>query len=559
MFGQAFAYYTAWTDRGIVYSAPTGDAYYPSVLYDENGFGGSQKYSMWYTDGSGAVFLSKSTDAVGWGAPVTMNGLTNAHHVQVLYDGNGFGLGPSGPKYRIWYWNITAPLYDISAIATAQSVDGVNWANNTALMQDASAQLVVSPDPGVGWNRGSYGPVHLFYQSGASNLGTDPWNYSYVMYYDGTSGSQEEIGLAYSADGTSWKAYAANPVVTVSAAPPSAWNSNYTTHGTVYHDAFGFHLWFSGGVAASSEGIGYAFSSDGKTWAQNANPIFRFSDGVPYRSERVYTPAVIDDGSGLLKMYYSAKGSGPKEIGLATLVITIIAGPAGPQGLQGIAGPQGNPGPPGAIGPQGIPGATGAKGDTGPAGPQGPQGIAGPQGNPGPPGAIGPQGIPGATGAKGDTGLAGPQGIAGLQGSPGAPGAIGPQGIPGVAGPQGPTGPAGPQGPQGIAGLQGNPGPPGASVGSGVEMCLPLKIFGGLSPDLEGICPKIIFVTSKTYNGNLSGLDGADKICQILASTVNLWHGINYKAWISEKGSCGGSAGAFHFALCFVSWQSHCQ
>ena len=441
MFGQAFAYYTAWTDMGIVYSAPTGDAYYPSVLYDENGFGGSQKYRMWYTDGSGAVFLSKSTDGVGWGAPVTMNGLTNAHHVQVLYDENGFGLDPSRPKYRIWYWNITAPLYDISAIATAQSADGVNWVNNTALTQNPLAQLVVSPDPGVGWNRGSYGPVHLFYQSGASNAGTEPWNHSYVMYYDGTSGSQEEIGLAYSDDGTAWTAYVANPVVTVSATPPPAWDSNYTTHGTVYHDSFGFHLWFSGGVGASSEGIGYAFSTDGKTWAKNANPIFRFSDGVPYRSERVYTPAVIDDGSGLLKMYYSAKGNGPKEIGLATLVIAVIAGPAGPQGPQGIAGPQGNPGPPGAIGPQGNPGADGAQGATGPAGLQGPQGIAGPQGNPGPPGAIGPQGIPGADGA------------------------------------QGATGPAGPQGPQGIAGPQGNPGPPGASLGSGVEMCLPLKIF----------------------------------------------------------------------------------
>jgi hypothetical protein len=229
-------------------------------------------------------------------------------------------------------------------------------------------------------------------------------------------------------------------------------------------------------------------------------------------------------------MYYSAaEGSGPKKIGLATLDIAAIGGPAGPQG------------------------------PTGPAGPQGPEGIAGPQGNPGPPGAIGPQGIPGVAGAKGDTGPAGPQGsqgIAGPQGSPGAPGAIGPQGLSGATGAKGDTGPAGPQGPQGIAGPQGNSGPPGASAGSGVEMCLPLKIFGGLSPDLEEICPKIIFVTSKTYNGNLSGLDGADRICQILASTVNLWHGNNYKAWISEKGS--SAAGRLeHSTLPYVSYHGN--
>jgi len=294
------------------------------------------------------------------------------------------------------------------------------------LTQDASAQLVASPDPGVGWNRGSYGPVYLFYQSGASNVGTEPWNYSYVMYYDGTDGSQEEIGLAYSVDGVFWKAYVANPVVTISATPPPAWDSNYTTHGTIYHDTFGFHLWFSGGVGAASEGIGYAFSTDGKTWAKNANPIFRFSDGVPYRSERVYTPAVIDDGSGMLKMYYSAKGSGPKKIGLATLGIAVIAGPAGPQGPPGPAGPQG------------------------------------------------------------------PQGIAGLQGSPGLAGVIGPQGIPGPAGARGDKGPKGDKGDVGPAGSQGPPGEKGGPTGLGVEMCLPLKTFGILSPELENICPKII-------------------------------------------------------------------
>jgi hypothetical protein len=45
--------YTAWTDQGIVYTATSGDAYYPSVIYDANGFGGgSPLYKMWYSDGS---------------------------------------------------------------------------------------------------------------------------------------------------------------------------------------------------------------------------------------------------------------------------------------------------------------------------------------------------------------------------------------------------------------------------------------------------------------------------------------------------------------------------
>ena len=311
--------YVAWSDQGLVYTAPGGDAYYPSMLYDLHGFGvpGPANYAMWYTDGTGAAYRATSSNGTAWSAPVTLTGLAGrVHHVQVLYSANHFGRGPSGPSYRMWYWDIGAPLYDISAMATAESTDGINWVNNTALTQDASAQLVTGA--GVGWNRGSYGPINLFYQPSAANTGSDPWGYSYTMYYDGTDGSREQTGLAYSADGVFWKAYNGNPVLSISASP--AWDSNDAVYGTIYRDAMGFHYWYSGGVSSPSEGIGYAFSSDGKAWTKNSTPIFRTSDGVAYRSSRIYTPSVIDDGSGTLKMYFSAAGAGGvKKIGSATL------------------------------------------------------------------------------------------------------------------------------------------------------------------------------------------------------------------------------------------------
>lgn len=89
---------------------------------------------------------------------------------------------------------------------------------------------------------------------------------------------------------------------------------------------------------------------------------------------------------------------------------SVIAGPRGPVGPQGIPGPRGFNG---LRGPQGVPG---------PVGPQGPAGATGPQG---------PQGETGATGAVG------PQGP---QGETGATGAVGPQGPAGATGPQGPAG-----------------------------------------------------------------------------------------------------------------------
>jgi hypothetical protein len=326
--------YSAWNDVGIIYTAPSGSAYYPSVLYKANGFGsGTPLYKMWYSDGNGQAFVIDSSDGFTWGTPTTLTGLGgDAHHVQVLYDAACFGTLPcdgSASKYKIWYFDTNANLYSITAMATAQSTDGVNWTGDSSLTQSATAQLVTGA--GTGWNRGSYGPISLFYQPDASDTGTDPWNYSYVMDYDGTDGSSEVTGLAYSTDGLFWSAYSASPVLDKSAG--NAWDCDDAAYGTVFHDAAGYHYWYSGGGgdngsgtcrvgAPVQEGIGYASSPDGFTWTKKAQPIFHISQGVGYRNLRVYTPAVVDDGSGTLKMYYSALSStsgDPKKIGLAIL------------------------------------------------------------------------------------------------------------------------------------------------------------------------------------------------------------------------------------------------
>jgi hypothetical protein len=210
-------------------------------------------------------------------------------------------------------------------MSAAESVDGVNWVSDRPLAQDASAPLVTGA--GTGWNRGTYGPEFLFYQPGAPNSGANPWYYSFVMYYDGTDGGREYTGLAYSSDGFYWSAYSADPVLYGSAS--AAWDCSDDIYGTVLRDANGYHFWYTGAGADNGsggcldqpayQGIGYAHSSDGFTWVKDPGYIFHITDGISYRSQRVYTPCVIDDGSGELKMYYSAKGdSGGKRIGLAT-------------------------------------------------------------------------------------------------------------------------------------------------------------------------------------------------------------------------------------------------
>jgi hypothetical protein len=326
--------YTEWDDLGIIYTASSGDAYYPSVLYDSNGFGTANPlYKMWYSDGNGNSFLTTSSDGFNWSSQILMSGLgSDSHHTQVLYDQNCFGALPcdeSGNKYKIWYWDINENLYSIKSIATAESVDGISWTNDQAVSQDSNYPLVTGGD--TGWNRGTYGPVSLFYQPGAPNTSDDPWSYSYVMYYDGTDGSSEVTGLAYSIDGFNWEAYhLKNPVLDRSSG--NVWDCDDSVYGTVYHDSNGYHYWYSGSGGNTDsnpcrygapvyEGIGYAESTDGFLWNKDLNnPIFHINDGVDYRNKRVYTPSFVNDGSGVLKMYYSAQAIGsdqPKEIGLA--------------------------------------------------------------------------------------------------------------------------------------------------------------------------------------------------------------------------------------------------
>lgn len=124
---------------------------------------------------------------------------------------------------------------------------------------------------------------------------------------------------------------------------------------------------------------------------------------------------------------------------------SVIVGPRGPVGPQGIPGPRGFNG---LRGPQGVPGPVGPQGPAGATGPQGPQGLTGATGAvgpQGPAGAIGPQGPQGETGATGAVGPQGPAGAIGPQGPQGETGATG------AVGPQGPAGATGPQGPAGVS------------------------------------------------------------------------------------------------------------
>jgi len=287
-----------------VYEVVPSRAYYPSILKE------SGLYTMWSDSGSG-LQVATSSDGISWTTAGIATGLSNVAHSIVE---------KVGSSYRIWYWD-TSQLYDINAMRTATSANSINWSNDQAITQvDGSIITGVSGD----WNRGSYGPADICYNSAGSATITAPvdeasvWANKFVMYYDGTTGSNESLGLAVSNDGINWQGYDnGNDAVFAGTGMSSDWDEEYVSRATVLvFGADDYRMWYSGGNGVMNHGIGFATSLDGINWTRDTDPIFHIDDNESWRDVRTYTPMVVDD-----YMWFSGRDSnGSYTIGLAYAV-----------------------------------------------------------------------------------------------------------------------------------------------------------------------------------------------------------------------------------------------
>ncbi len=305
-------------------------AYYPKVIYDANQFsthGDSAYYKMWFSSSSG-IGYAYSNDGISWTAGTnSVSGLVvGASHPLVEYNSDGFG---QSFYYKMWYWtgNMT---YSINDLRYAESIDGINWSNDQALTQDVTYPLVTG-NPGPDWNAGSYGPCDMIYNPSGSNSPDDInlWNNKYVMYYMGTTGGNECIGLAYSDNATHWKRYGNDPVLspcTLANDPSACWDYYSVGYCSVINLSGSWQMWYGGGEG-TNHGIGYATSTDGISWTKHPdNPIFHVSNGIPWSDNRTYTPWVIYDVANFdghgdacpYKMWYSGRSTdGKYSVGYA--------------------------------------------------------------------------------------------------------------------------------------------------------------------------------------------------------------------------------------------------
>jgi hypothetical protein len=331
-------------DNNPVFGQWLGDAkaYYPKVLYDPDQFSGhgdSAYYKMWFGSSNG-IGYAYSNDGISWTAGLNpVAGLVaNANHPLIKYDLNGFG---QGVYYKIWYED-TAYIYSINALRYAESADGVTWTNDQALTQDGTYPLVTN-NPGFDWNAGSYGPCDAI--CNPSGLGSfddgNLWNNKYVMYYMGTTGGNEFIGLAYSANGTHWKRYGNAPVLspcTLADDPSACWDYYSVGYCSVINLSGNWQMWYGGGPGTNL-GIGYATSTDGINWTKHPdNPIFHVSDGIPWSDNRTYTPWVVYDADNFsghgdaytYKMWFSGKNTATETYSIGYAYVLRLSVDAGP-------------------------------------------------------------------------------------------------------------------------------------------------------------------------------------------------------------------------------------
>jgi hypothetical protein len=310
---------TNWTEYSPNPVYAPGKAYYPTILQE----GGV--YTMW-SDCATGVQKATSTNGINWTTVGNVTGLTSPTHTLVE---------KIGDTYRMWYH--AALVYGIGDIRTATSTDGLTWTGDQPLTQ-VNNSVIYNDNNNNTWNRGSYGPADVIYNPAGSSTIVAPvdaasvWANKFVMYYDGTAGGFESLGLAVSNDGINWQGYnnGAAPVLAGSGVT-GAWDKTYVSRATVIRESDSqFDMWYSGGVGAMDNGIGYASSTDGINWTRASNPIFYKNDGVAWRNDRTYTPMVIGD-----QMWFTGKdlATGSYTIGYAigvpepgTLVLLVTAG-----------------------------------------------------------------------------------------------------------------------------------------------------------------------------------------------------------------------------------------
>jgi predicted GH43/DUF377 family glycosyl hydrolase len=138
----------------------------------------------------------------------------------------------------------------------------------------------------------------------------------YQMWYTGQARGKSAIGYATSSDGKSWKRMSPRPVL----APEQPWEKVAVMCPHVLYDdtAKLYRMWYSGGEQYEPDAIGHATSSDGLKWTRHEkNPIFRLDPKSAWEKDRVTACQVVRQGDWHVMVYIGFRDRDHAQIGLA--------------------------------------------------------------------------------------------------------------------------------------------------------------------------------------------------------------------------------------------------
>lgn len=138
----------------------------------------------------------------------------------------------------------------------------------------------------------------------------------YHLWYTGQAQGKSWIGYATSTDGKSWKRLSDKPVLSADA----AWEKVAVMCPHVIWDAEAkrYQMWYSGGEQYEPDAIGYATSADGLTWTKHAaNPVFAADPKSPWEQHKVTACQVVRRGEWYLMFYIGFFDLHRAQIGIA--------------------------------------------------------------------------------------------------------------------------------------------------------------------------------------------------------------------------------------------------
>jgi predicted GH43/DUF377 family glycosyl hydrolase len=138
----------------------------------------------------------------------------------------------------------------------------------------------------------------------------------YHMWYTGQADGKSWIGYATSSDGRTWTRMSRTPVLSAEL----GWEKTSVMCPSVIWDAKAgiYKMWYSAGEQYEPDAIGYATSTDGITWKKDTeNPIFRNDASNNWEQAKVTACQVIKQKGGYLMFYIGFRDVNYAQIGAA--------------------------------------------------------------------------------------------------------------------------------------------------------------------------------------------------------------------------------------------------